>query len=121
MKQPQGTRTAPVRTANPASMVQRVGDLAWAGQHAQAIELATTALAATRLSVAGRLDLLDLRAESFIAQGDLDHAGRRRRRDGRPRQDHQDSGTKAQALNRHAVVQTRKGEFKAAIGTAPPR
>src|SRR5438034_6756780 len=53
----------------------QVGDLAWAGQHAQAIELATTALSTPGLSVGSRLDLLDLRAESFIAQGDLARAG----------------------------------------------
>ena len=55
-------------------MAERVGDLAWAGQHAQAIELATAALATAGLSAGNRLDLLDLRAESFIAQGDLDRA-----------------------------------------------
>ena len=45
------------RARKPASTAQRVGDLAWAGQHAQAIELATAALAATGLSVGSRLDL----------------------------------------------------------------
>jgi len=54
---------------------KQVGDLAWAGQHAKAIELATRALAAPRLSVADQLDLLDLRAESFVALGDLERAG----------------------------------------------
>src|SRR5207253_10331152 len=52
----------------------QVGDLAWAGAHAQAIELATTALATPGLGVASRLDLLDLRAESWIASGKLDRA-----------------------------------------------
>jgi len=52
-----------------------VSGLAWAGQHAQAIELATAALAAAGLRVGSRLDLLDLRAESSIAQGDLERAG----------------------------------------------
>jgi len=41
---------------------KQVGDLAWAGQHAQAIKRAAAALAAPRLSVAEQLDLLDLRA-----------------------------------------------------------
>src|SRR5258706_2139824 len=56
------------------SVAQRVGDLAWAGQHAQAIEAATAALAKSSLSVASRLDLLDLRAGSFISQGELEHS-----------------------------------------------
>ncbi len=58
-----------------AATATQVGDLAWAGQHAKAIELATHALAAPRLRVADQLDLLDLRAESYVAQSDLDRAG----------------------------------------------
>jgi hypothetical protein len=67
-------RTVQPHAAPRASTVERVADLAWAGQHAQAIELATTALGVARLSVGTRLDLLDLRAESLIALGKLDHA-----------------------------------------------
>src|SRR5438477_6843790 len=74
-KNSRGKRATQPRAARPASTAERVSDLAWAGQHAQAIELATAALAATGLSVGSRLDLLDLRAESFIAQGDVVRAG----------------------------------------------
>ncbi len=52
----------------------RVADLAWTGQHAQAIEVATAALAAAGADIALRIDLLDLRAESFVALGELDRA-----------------------------------------------
>ena len=55
-------------------MAREVADLARAGQHAKAIELATTAFAAPRLSVASQIDLLELRAESFIALGEMDRA-----------------------------------------------
>ena len=95
-----------------------MGDLAWAGQHAKAIELATTALAAPRLSVADRLDLLDLRAESFVAQGDLDRAGADAAAMLGLAKTAKTAAFMAQAQNRQALVQTRKGEFKAAVATA---
>ena len=49
-------RAVEPRMGKPASTAERVSDLAWAGQHAQAIELATAALAAAGLSVGSRLD-----------------------------------------------------------------
>ena len=117
-KKSSGPRTARLRAAKPAPMAERVGDLAWAGQHAQAIELATAALAATALGVAGRLDLLDLRAESFIAQGDLGRAST----DAAEMLDlanrAKTAGPKAQARDRLAMVQMRKGEFKTAVASA---
>ncbi|TMG89564.1 MAG: GAF domain-containing protein [Betaproteobacteria bacterium] len=113
-----GPRTALLRAAKPAPMAERVGDLAWAGQHAQAIELATAALATAGLSAGNRLDLLDLRAESFIAQGDLEQASA----DAAEMLDFANRaktpGPKAQARNRLALVQMRKGEFKAAVASA---
>jgi len=113
-----GPRTARLRAAKPAPMAERVGDLAWAGQHTQAIELATAALATTALSVAGRLDLLDLRAESFIAQGHLARASA----DAAEMLDLANrakaAGPKAQARNRLALVQMRGGDLKGAVATA---
>lgn len=97
-------------------MAERVGDLAWAGQHAQAIELATAALATTALTVADRLDLLDLRAESFIAQGHLARASADEMLDLANRA--KAAGPKAQARNRLALVQMRGGDLKAAVATA---
>src|SRR5256885_4180924 len=111
-------RSAPPRAGKPAPTAERVRDLAWAGQHAQAIELATAALLATGLSVRSRLDLLDLRAESNIALGKLDlsaedaaamiELGRREK----------SHALKAQALNRQSLVQMRRGELKSAVKTA---
>src|SRR5256885_965584 len=69
VRSPASKRKAEVRTD------QQVADLAWAGQHAKAIELATASLAENNLDPAARLTLLDLRAESYVAQGDLSRAG----------------------------------------------
>src|SRR5256714_6412666 len=117
-KNPRGPRTGRLHAAEPAPLAERVGDLAWAGQHAQAIELATTALATAGLSAGTRLDRLDLRAESFIAQGDLEQASA----DAAERLDFANRaktpGPKAQARNRLALVQMRKGELKAAVASA---
>ena len=86
--------------------------------HAQAIEQATAALATTGSNVEIRLDLLDLRAESFIAQGDLERAGA----DASMMLDLADRAKtpafKAQARNRLALVQMRKGEMKLALASA---
>jgi hypothetical protein len=74
-KKSQVSPAAETRARAAVPTAGQVSDLAWAGAHAQAIEVATAALSATGLSVGSRLDLLDLRAESFIAQGDLERAG----------------------------------------------
>jgi GAF domain-containing protein/CheY-like chemotaxis protein/tetratricopeptide (TPR) repeat protein len=113
-----GKTTAQTPGNTTVGMAKQVGDLAWAGQHAAAIELATTALAASRLSVVNRLDLLDLRAESFIAQGDLDRAGADADAMLRLAKTARTAAFMAQAQNRQALVETRKSEFKAAIATA---
>src|SRR5262245_33255202 len=62
------------RARREPSIAARIADLAWAGQHDKAIELATTALDAADLTSASRLALLDLRAESLVAQGNLGRA-----------------------------------------------
>ncbi len=54
-----------------AQQIQNVADLAWAGQHEQAIRKATAALERKSLAAADRMTLLDLRSESYIALGDL--------------------------------------------------
>ncbi len=46
-------------------------DFAWTGRHVKAIDLYTAALALPDLDVQTHLDLLDTRAESFIAIGKL--------------------------------------------------
>jgi murein endopeptidase len=59
---------------NVDELVARVRELAWSGQHAQAIELAAQALTVEKILPAEQMDLLDLRAESYIALGKLDLA-----------------------------------------------
>ena len=58
----------------PAPM-NRIRDLACAGRHAAAIELASAALGATDVGAGARLELLERRAESLMAEGDLKRAG----------------------------------------------
>lgn len=106
------------RARKPASTAERVGDLAWAGQHGQAIELATAALATPGLSVGSRLDLLDLRAESRIAIGKLDLAAADAAAMARLAAAGKPHAFMAQALNRKALVQMRQGEMKPALETA---
>ncbi|MDE2360973.1 MAG: hypothetical protein KGL70_16485, partial [Betaproteobacteria bacterium] len=102
----------------PPPAAAQIADLAWAGQHAKAIELATAALAVARLPVARKLDLLDLRSESYIAQGELDRASA----DATAMQELAGASGKAalraQADNRMALIQMRKGDWKAAVRTA---
>jgi GAF domain-containing protein/CheY-like chemotaxis protein len=101
-----------------AAIKERISDLAWAGHHTEAIEQASAALAKGDLSVESRVDLLDLRAESFIAQGDLERAGA----DAEAMLDLADRAKapafKAQARSRLARVQMRKGELKGALASA---
>ena len=102
----------------PTSVVTEVGELAWTGKHAAAIDRATRALADPGLPVAMQLDLLDLRAESCIARGDIDAANadaslmldlaRRARK----------PAFLAQALNRRALIETRRSEARLAVDTA---
>src|SRR5450755_33408 len=117
-KRPRARRATPSRAVKAAPASERVSDLARAGQHAHAIELATSALAAAGPGTHARLDLLDLRAESFIALGDLSRA----RADADAMVELADGGSnaafKAQARNRSAIVQTRRGDIKGALATA---
>jgi len=109
---------AETRTGMPAAIAQQVRDLAWAGQHTQAVELATTALAAAGLNAALMLDLLELRAESLAAQGNID----------RTREDAEamlaiaersgEAVLQAQALNCLARVRAFSGGIDAAVKTA---
>jgi tetratricopeptide (TPR) repeat protein len=73
MPGPQNNKTEVAVTAE-ASTAAPIVALAWAGRQEQAIEAATAALAAGPLTAAEHLALLDLRAESHIAVGDLDRA-----------------------------------------------
>jgi signal transduction histidine kinase/DNA-binding response OmpR family regulator/tetratricopeptide (TPR) repeat protein len=54
-----------------AQRVQAVADLAWAGQHEQAVQAATTVLGRKSVDAEERMTLLDLRSESHIALGNM--------------------------------------------------
>ena len=97
---------------------QQIADLAWTGQHGKAIDLATAALAAPRLPVARRIELLDLRSESLGAQGDFARAhDDAQEMLGLARSAAKPAGL-ARALCRLALVQSRQGESKLAVETA---
>ncbi len=54
------------------SQFARIRELAWTGQHLKAIELATRVMASMDTQPDEKIVLLDLRADSYIAQGNLD-------------------------------------------------
>ena len=64
----------PDQAAAQAPDVRAACDLAWSGQHGAAIERATQALPAAAADPALHIALLDVRAESLAAQGDVDRA-----------------------------------------------
>ena len=93
----------------------QIADLAWAGLHAQAVEQASDALVAPGTRDNERVGLLDQRAESLVALGRFSDAAR----------DVADMlglarvpKLRAQALNRHAHVQMRLGDLRAALAAA---
>ena len=102
----------------PSSLVAAVHEAGWVGQHLAAIELATQALGQPDLAPAEQMDLLDLRAESYVAQGQLDRAAQDV--DAMLALAHAaaDRALEAQALNRQVLVQMRSGALTAAVQTA---
>ncbi|MBL8062030.1 MAG: GAF domain-containing protein [Anaerolineales bacterium] len=97
--------------------VDRVHELAWEGQHDQAIELATLALARGDQSTDREMALLDLRVDSYIAQGEFENAAQ----DAAAMTRLAETGTdafKVQALNCNALVQLRNGDIQDALRTA---
>ena len=63
------------RSAVSNQVVEQVRELAWTGQHAKAIELASQSMSKFNFDPR-QMDLLDLRAESYIARLNLDAAER---------------------------------------------
>ena len=97
---------------------QQIADLAWAGQHERAIAAATAALRRKTLAADERMSLLDLRSESCIAIGDLEHAAADAaamtvlaKREG-------GAALQARALSRDSHVLLQRGEARAAMVTA---
>ena len=113
------TKAARASGNNPsAEIVVRVRELAWAGQHEKAIELASQALDGTGLEAELHIDLLDLRAESYIARGRLDLAEKDAQAIEKLAQISQIQGLMAQAFNRLALVQMRIGDLDGALNSA---
>ena len=110
--------TQPTPTSTLAATLAAVHDLAWTGQHAQAIDLACQALAAPKLKPAAQMDLLDLRAESYIAQGQLDLAAADAARMVKLEKAAKLARLTALALNRQGLVQMRQGQLSVAVKTA---
>lgn len=112
--------TANKKPTKPAvdELLARAREAAWNGNHAGAIDVATQALTAQKLTPASQLDFLDLRAESHIAQGKLKLAAL----DVAAMLDlanvNKKPNLKARALNRQAMVQMRSGDLGAAVKTA---
>ena len=115
---PRSQANARTGRASTGSAATHIAAHAAAGRHAQAIAAADAALAMPRVPVAERVALLDLRAESRMASGDLaavaaDAAtmvelARRARK----------PALLAQALVRRAYVEIRSGNPKTALATA---
>ena len=113
--QPEDPTKTSRRGAGSGAALQAIGDCAWAGQHAQAVALASEALAARGLSAAQQLDLLDRRAESLLALGDTALA----LADAQAMRERADSpALQAQALCRLAAVQIRQDQWAAAEASA---
>jgi len=102
----------------PTSVAIQVHNLAWAGQHSQAIELASQSLSAPKIKPAEQMDLLDLRAESYIALGKLHLAAQDAKALVKLANASKKLAFKAQALNRQTLVQMRLGDLKTASRTA---
>ncbi len=116
---PEGTRRARSRRqASVARAADVVADLAAAGRHAQAIAQATAALDGAKLAIADRLALLDLRAESHWAQGDLALAAADAQAMRAIAQGSGKAAHLAQAQIRMSLVESRGGRGPDAMATA---
>jgi tetratricopeptide (TPR) repeat protein len=111
-------RRAGAQRPSLAQTLRSIAELAWSGQHEQAIERAGAALAAPRLGAAMQLELLDRRADSLCAISDMvrarDDAEAMLQRARRARS----MALEALALCRLAAVQTRQGRLAQATDSA---
>ena len=109
-------------SSNLSVALSRARELAWAGQHHRAIDLCSNELVArdghALKNVEARMELLDVRAESRIALGkfalakeDADAMMMLAGAGGSP-------ALRAQALNRRALIEMRRGDLKEAVKTA---
>jgi hypothetical protein len=86
-------------------IVSRVRELAWTGRHDKVIELATQELSRSRLRRDIEIDLLDLRAESYLVQLKYDMAEKDVQQMERLAKTANRPALKAQALIRKAHLQ----------------
>ncbi|MGE5105820.1 MAG: hypothetical protein ACM3NZ_13810, partial [Betaproteobacteria bacterium] len=91
---------------------QTAADFAWAGQHEQAIAAATAALKRKTIDADERMTLLDLRSESYIAQGDLKRAGDDAKAMKALARQEGGAALQARALCRECFVQVRDGNAR---------
>ena len=91
---------------------QTAADFAWAGQHEQAIAAATAALKRKTIDADERMTLLDLRSESYIAQGDLKRAGDDAKAMKALARQEGGAALQARALCRESFVQARDGRAR---------
>jgi len=97
---------------------QTIADLAWAGQHEQAVAAATAPLKRKTLDADARMTLLDLRSESYIALGDLKRAGDDARMMKVVARQAGGAERQARALCRESYVQIRDGNPRQGATTA---
>jgi signal transduction histidine kinase len=91
---------------------------AWNGRYDHAIAIIDQILARDVADIATRLDLLDARAESHIARGDLDAAARDTAEMLKLAHTENNPAFAAQALNRQALLQMRQGALPEAVVNA---
>jgi len=101
-----------------AETTRQIAELAWIGRHAQAIELCGQRLAAARLAAAQRVELLDLRSESLVAEGRFADAAADARQMLALARARKQPGLEVRALNRQALVLMRLGESRPALQAA---
>lgn len=105
-------------TVIPSSLLTQARDAAWNGRHTETITLCTQALTADNLDSATQLNLLDTRAESYIARGRFDDAAADAQTMRDLAQPANTPAYTAQALNRTALIQMRQGKLQDAVDTA---
>ena len=103
--------------ADPSSPIILAHNLAWMGQHTQAIKLTSLELSKDEHSLATRIGLLNQRVESQLAQGRFDLAAKDA--DTMMQLTEADQGElKVQTLNCKTLVQIHSGDVQDAIKTA---
>ncbi|HUG33263.1 MAG TPA: hypothetical protein VMJ90_00735, partial [Anaerolineales bacterium] len=119
-KSSSGRRT--IKKESNEQVIEQVRQLAWTGHHAKAIDLAAQALSdAGRVgsrTAPTKMDLLDLRAESYIAQGKLDLAAKDASAMMKLAKTVKKPALIAQALNRKVDIQFWLSEYQSALRTA---